>query len=392
MTFMNSLISPDNHIVLLFIVTGAAAFGIYSEHKKWFGKLSGILVTMISMSLLSMAGVIPVASNPSIKVDIYDMVFSYFIPISIPMLLFSTNIKKIIKESGKLLVAYIIGAIGIVIGCFIAFNLIDLGEDAGNTAGVIAATLIGGSVNFIASAEILNFSTNPLFTATIAVDNFVSNLYTLFLFLTPSLIFLSRFFVKPKKENLIDSSTDQPKEDFPITIERIAVSFFIAALIAGLGSMIAPYIQQVLQTDLNLSLLLITIFAVTAANVSPKSLKALENTSFSLGMWMMYVFLAVIGAATNLEQIMSIGPAVLLFYITIMIFHFVFLLSLAKLFKLDVYEVVVASAANIMGPSVAAPMAASMGQKKLVTPGILVGILGYVIGTFIGVSIALYLS
>lgn len=52
---------------------------------------------------------------------------------------------------------------------------------------------------------------------------------------------------------------------------------------------------------------------------------------------------------------------------------------MAKLFKLDVYEVVVSSAANIMGPSVAAPMAASMGQKKLVAPGILCGILGYVI-------------
>ena len=389
---MNSFIAPDNHIVLLLMVTGAAAFGIFSEHKKWFGKLSGILVTMISMSILSMIGVVPVASNPSIKVDVYDMVFSYFIPISIPMLLFSTNIKKIIKESGKLLVAYVIGAIGIVIGCFIAFNLIDLGEDAGNTAGVIAATLIGGSVNFIASAEILNFSTNPLFTATIAVDNLVSNLYTLFLFLTPSLIFLSRFFVKPKKENLVDSSTNQTKENFPITLERIAVSLFIAALIAGMGRMIAPYLQQVLQTDLNLSLLLITIFAVAAANIFPKSLKALENTSFSLGMWMMYVFLAVIGASTNLEQIMSIGPVVLLFYLTIMIFHFVFLLSFAKLFKLDVYEVVISSAANIMGPSVAAPMAASMGQKKLVTPGILVGILGYVIGTFIGVTIAWFLT
>lgn len=389
---MDSLISPDSHIVLFLVITGAAALGIYSEHKKWFGKLSGILVTMISMSLLSMAGVVPVASNPSVKVDVYDMVFNYFIPISIPMLLFSTNIMKIIKESGKLLVAYIIGAIGVVLGCFIAFSFIDLGEDAGNTAGVIAATLIGGSVNFIATAKILNFSTNPLFTATIAVDNFVSNLYTLFLFLTPSIIFLSRFFVKPKKENLEDNKDMLLEEKFPITMERIAVSIFIAALIAGLGSLIAPPLQEILQTDLNLKLLVITIFAVAAANLFPKSLLTLEKTSFSLGMWMMYVFLAVIGAATNLEQILGIGPTVLLFYATIMTFHFVFLVSLAKVFKLDVYEVVVSSAANIMGPSVAAPMAASMGQKKLVTPGILVGILGYVIGTFIGVSIAMYLS
>ena len=102
-----------------------------------------------------------------------------------------------------------------------------MGEDAGNTAGVIAATLIGGSVNFIAAAEGLNFSTNPMFTATIAVDNLVSNLYTLFLFLTPSLMFLARFFVKPKKENEIDSNEDNQKNEYPITIERIAVSVFI---------------------------------------------------------------------------------------------------------------------------------------------------------------------
>ncbi|WP_321307974.1 DUF819 family protein [Marinifilum fragile] len=388
---MQSLISPESNMVLFFVVAGAAAFGIYSEHKKWFGKLSGILVTMISMSLLAMAGVVPVASNPNIKVDVYEMVFSYFIPISIPMLLFSSNIVKIVKESGKLLVAYILGAIGIVLGCFLAFNIIDLGPDSGKTAGVIAATLIGGSVNFIAAAEALNFSTNPLFTATIAVDNFVSNLYTLFLFLTPSLLFLARFFVKPKAENRVEENSAK-KDEYPITMERIAVSVFIAALIAGAGSFVSPYLQSFLNTDINLSILIITVFAVLAANLFPKQLQALENTAFSVGLWMMYVFLAVIGAATNIQQIFSIGPAVLAFYLTIMIFHFVFLLALAKLFKLDVYEVVISSAANIMGPSVAAPMAASMGQKKLVTPGILVGILGYVIGTFIGVSIAIYLS
>jgi uncharacterized membrane protein len=89
---------------------------------------------------------------------------------------------------------------------------------------------------------------------------------------------------------------------------------------------------------------------------------------------------------------LNVGLPILGFYMVIMFFHFVFLLFLSKLFKLDVYEVIISSAANIMGPSVAAPMAASLGQKKMVTPAILVGILGYVIGTFIGVTIALYLN
>ena len=35
---MQSFISPENHLVLFAIITGAAAFGIYSEHKKWLEK------------------------------------------------------------------------------------------------------------------------------------------------------------------------------------------------------------------------------------------------------------------------------------------------------------------------------------------------------------------
>jgi len=389
---MHSLISPNNHLVLFFIIAGAAAFGIYSEHKKWFGKISGILVSMLSMSALSMTGIIPVASDPKAPVDAYELVLSYFVPVAIPLLLFSSNIVKIVRESGKLLLAFIIGAIGIVMGCFIASWVIDLGEFSGDTAGVISATLIGGSMNFVATGEILNFSTHPLFTATLAVDNFVANLYVLLLFLIPSIAFLKRFFVKPKEENTIEKTSVNDPQKQEITIERIAVSVFIALLIAGLGSITAEYLQNVFHSRMNLSILIITIYTLLVANIFPKKLKPLENTALSIGLWFMYIFLSVIGAATNLHAILGIGPGVLLFYLTIMFFHLFLIIATAKLFKLDVYEVIIASAANIMGPSVAAPMAASFGQKNLVTPGILVGILGYIIGTFIGVSIALILS
>lgn len=388
---MNSLIAPDKHLILLLIIAGAAAFGIYSEHKKWFGKVSGILVTMISMSVLSMTGVVPVASNPKIKVEVYSMVFDYFIPIAIPLMLFGSNLVKIIRESGKLLLAYIIGAAGIVLGCLLAYQLIDLGEGSANTAGIIAATLIGGSINFVTTAEILNFSSNPLFTATLAIDNFAANIYVLLLFLVPSVSFLARFFRKTSDDKQPELPAKE-EQKHAITLERFAVSIFIALLVAGAGTIVSPFFQQLFQTELNLSILLITVFSIVLANLFPKSLKKLENTAFSIGLWMMYIFLAVIGAATNLQDILKVGFPVLLFYLTIMLFHFVLLLSLAKLFKLDVYEVVVSSAANIMGPSVAAPMAASLGQKKLITPGILTGILGYIIGTFIGVSIALFLG
>ncbi len=387
---MNSLIQADQHFLVLTMVMAAAVFGIWSEHKKWFGKVSGILVTMISMSVLAMIGVVPVGSGTGVSVPVYNMVFDYFIPISIPLLLFSSNIVKIIRESGKLLLAFVIGAIGVVIGCFIAYSFIDLGEDSGNTAGVIAATLVGGSINFVATGETLNFSTNPYFSATIAVDNFAANLYVLFLFLVPALSFLNRFWHKKKDtDTTIEEQADKAS---PVTMERMAVSLFLAVGIAAVGGWVSPYLQTLIGTDLNLSILIITLLSLVVANLFPSKLKPLENTSFSIGLWMMYAFLAVIGASTNIYEVLKVGPSLLLFYMVIMVFHFLFLMLSARIFKLDVYEVIVSSAANIMGPSVAAPMAASLGQKRMVTPAILVGILGYVIGTFIGVSIALALS
>jgi len=387
-----SLISPENHLVLFAVIVGAAALGIWSEHKKWLGQVSGILVTMILMSLLSMSGVVPIASNPKLKVDVYELIFSYFIPLSIPMMLMGSNITRIIREGGKLLVAFLIGALGVILGSILAFNIINLGADSGNAAGVISATLIGGSMNFIATGEILNFSTHPLFSATIAVDNFAANAYILLLFAIPSMKFLARFFVKPKAENMEATVKNPNEETYPITMERIAISVLIAAVVAGTGSLISDMIQKVYSTRMSTSILIITILAVILANIFPKRLKKLEDTAFALGLWMMYVFLAAIGASTNLGDMLHVGPAVLGFYLIIMLFRFTFLVSMAKLFKLDVYEVIISSAANIMGPSVAAPMAASLGQKKLITPGILVGILGYVIGTFIGVSIAMALN
>ena len=387
-----SLISPENNLVLFAVIVGAAALGIWSEHKKWLGQVSGILVTIILMSVLSMSGVIPVASNPKIKVEVYDLIFSYFIPISIPMMLMGSNITRIIREGGKLLVAFLIGALGVILGSFLAFYLINLGDDSGNTAGVIAATLIGGSMNFIATGEILNFSTHPLFSATIAVDNFAANAYVLLLFAVPSMTFLARFFAKPKAENTQAIEKNPNDETYPITMERIAISVLIAVVIASVGSLISDFVQKVYSTRMSTSILIITVLAVLVANLFPKRLKKLEDTAFSIGLWMMYVFLAAIGASTNLSDMLHVGPAVLAFYLIIMFFHFIFLVSVSKLFKLDVYEVIISSAANIMGPSVAAPMAASLGQKKLITPAILVGILGYVIGTFIGVSIAMALN
>lgn len=275
-----SLISPENNLLLFSVVVGAATLGIWSEYKKWTGQVSGILITMILMSVLSMTGVVPVASDPKQKVDVYELIFSYFIPISIPMMLMGSNITRIVREGGKLLFAFLVGALGVILGSFLAFFLIDLGPDSGNAAGVISATLIGGSMNFVATGEIMNFSTHPLFSATLAVDNFAANAYILLMFAIPSMKFMARFFVQPKVENRGSSETEQNNEKYPITMERFAISVLIAVVIAAAGGLISDLIQKIYSTRMSMSILMITLLSVLIGIYFPNDLKNLKIPLF----------------------------------------------------------------------------------------------------------------
>ena len=67
--------------------------------------------------------------------------------------------------------------------------------------------------------------------------------------------------------------------------------------------------------------------------------------------------------------------------------QFVVLLALARLFKWDLAEVIIGSAAAIVGPAAGAGIASAKGWRPLITPAISVGILGYVIANPIGLAI-----
>jgi len=72
--------------------------------------------------------------------------------------------------------------------------------------------------------------------------------------------------------------------------------------------------------------------------------------------------------------------------------HIIIVLAAAKFMKADLSEAVVASGAALVGPAVTAAIAISQGWRSLITPAIMVGIFGYVIGTFIGVAVSAFLA
>lgn len=111
-----------------------------------------------------------------------------------------------------------------------------------------------------------------------------------------------------------------------------------------------------------------------------------------LGTLLMQVFFATIGASANIAVVLEVGPALFLFAALILAVHLVVLLAAGAVLRLDLAEIVVASNANMGGPTTAAAMAIGRGWNHLVVPAILSGTLGYAVANFVGYAIGKYLG
>jgi uncharacterized membrane protein len=106
----------------------------------------------------------------------------------------------------------------------------------------------------------------------------------------------------------------------------------------------------------------------------------------------MYTFFAMIGAGTDAVAFLKAAPVLFVYCSFMLAVHFVVVLIGGKLFKLDLADVLMGSAAAIVGAAAAAGIASAKGWKTLITPAITVGMFGKVIANFIGIAIVKLLS
>lgn len=380
---MNTLIDGTNTLGLLAIMFLVVGFGTWAERTSWGKRIPAVTWVLFGGGLLSNTGTVP------FQTPMYGILVDMFVSIAIPLLLFKANIRTIFSEGGRTLIAFFVGAAGTVLGVILAMTFVDIGDRSAELAAMYTATYTGGSLNFVAVAETVMFDNPTLFSAAIAADNVAGSLY---LMLLVSMVSWPILHVWLGKNNAADArgtinEADNKLPALPeFDVPNIAAAIGLAALIAWLGNLIASSIGTP-----NYSIMFITIITILVANGLPNLMQKLQGEA-ALGMLLFYVFFFVIGAGADLGQLAG-SASILMIFVTIVIStHVVVLIGGSVFLKLSIPEMITGGNACVAGPGSAAAVAASQGWNNLVTPGIMCGVFGYVIATFLGIGIHAFYS
>ncbi|MBI5773251.1 MAG: DUF819 family protein [Verrucomicrobia bacterium] len=397
---MTSLLQPTDHWALWAIMIGGTGAAIWLEQtQRWAAKLSGPVVALLIAITLSNTRIMP-TDAPA-----YDFVGDWLVPLAIPLLLFRANALQIFRSTGRVMVCFHIAAVGTLLGTVLAWLALRqaIGDPAvAHASGIMAASYIGGGVNFFAvktSYAVGDAVTNPLLVA----DNFVmAGMFVALLGIAAS-SFFRKHFPHPHTldadvggaENLAAKHWQRKGISLLDLAKALAFAFMVVAAAdltgrltrAAFGDVTrAGFALQMLQVLCTNKFVLITAMSLALATLLHQPL-AHVNGPEEIGTYLLYLFLFVIGLPADVVAVLFKTPLFFVFCGIIAVVNLAFTLLVGKMFRLPLEELLLSVNATLGGAPSAAAMATSCGWSRLILPGILAGIWGYVIGTPIGVLV-----
>lgn len=372
--------------VLLGVLAGLFLLQRQRHGARLFAVVPLLVFCYFVPALLSNLGVIPAES------ELYVFIRRVLLPASLVLLVLSTDIPAVLSLGRDAVILFLAGTLSIALGGPIAFLAlgwlfpIEALDQAWRGLAALCGSWIGGGANFVAIGESTGASPATM-SLMVVVDVGVANVWTAIL-----LLFAGR-------ERAMDAALGADRrridtvrtrvEHYQAEVARPAnLAELLLILALGLGTTgVVTYVAGFLP-DIGTIVNGFTwvVCLVTAAGVaySFTRLRRLEGAGASVvGSVFLYLLVATIGASARFSEVTNNFPLLAVGALW-MIFHAVAMLVVRRMLRAPVFFLAVGSQANV-GGAASAPVVAAAFHPALATVGVLLAVLGYVLGTYVGI-------
>lgn len=326
-----------------------------------------------------------------------DIVLTLIVPLAIPMLLFSLNIRRWFKLAGQGFLSMILAFVSVIVIISTGYLIFgDLIPDSWKVAGLLTGVYTGGTPNLAAIRTALDVDPS-LFIMTHTYD-LIIGAFTIVFFITAGKQVFGLVLPKFRKPAIVGDTSDVVEEvedmdDFsgmftrkslPGLLAATGISLLIFAVSAGLSLVLTSFPQMVVV------ILAITTFGIIASLFG--RINRIEKT-FQLGMYLILIFSLVVSSMADLSIVFSIKYINLFLFILYAYFGSMILhLILSVIFRVDTDNYLITTTALIYSPPFVPVVAAALKNKDVITTGLTVGLIGYVVGNYLAVPLAYLLK
>ena len=362
-------------ILLLIVVVGGEKI---SQHKIFKIIPSVVILYALAMALAQSG----LWQNSDAIHSSYKEIKTILLPAMLFVMLLEIDFRAFIGLGKSLIIAYIAAVLSLSLSFIAVFWLFSLNRDAAGVFAVLAGSWTGGTANMLAVAAALNVN-ETLMGYALIVDSINYTLWVMtLLFLVPFAHLFNQW--TEAKPLFLKKSTPSKSASKKTNYLHLFALFGFSLIIAKFSNTLAGHLDGLSPTTW--SVLIATLLGILASRTPLKNIVS----SQTLAHLMLMFLITLIGSQAHLEGFSQV-PLYFVVGLLILLLHALLMVLVAKLFKLDLFSIGVASLANIGGIA-SAPILAAAYDRSLIGIAVLMAIMGYMVGTFVGLGIGYILQ
>jgi uncharacterized membrane protein len=306
------------------------------------------------------------------------------VPFAIPLLLYSSEVRKWLSLARPLLISFSLACVSAVSAAgIIGFIFKSRTDEWWKIAGMLVGVYVGGTANMSAVGIALDVR-KETFLLVSTSDLVTGGVYLLFLLSLGQRLLLK---VLPpfKPEDGAHEHVEVPAGNGFTKANAVPILKAAALTLAIVGTSVGLSFLFFSRLDSPFVLVTLTTLGI-AASLSPK-VRNLAG-AYDLGEYSLFVFCVAVGSMADVSQLAGTSPVIFLDVLLTMCLAVALHVIASRFLKLDADTTIICSTATIFGPAFIGPVASAMKNRQLVGPGLTLGLAGIALGTYFGLFTA----